>query len=181
MVIRLVIFLSAVVCLSCNRSLDNASYRAWIQDYANGLHVRKISSDFVFDVQYQPHDYLRVAHSNQGDNLQYYLLKIGVENSNETIIDHNTADIVERQRRNYYYSYRFQDDIFLEEDTVRLPCVLFHFQNSGLARHQTFLLAFEDPLGRSSKRSTLVLESGLLSALPIKIRISKDNIPSLNL
>lgn len=180
----LVFFVFVVTFSSCNAPLDRASYQNWIQDYDNGLHVRQSFSNYVFDLQYQPHDYLRAigqTKSVQGDSLQYYILKISVEDRDESIIDYNAIDVLEKQHRVYYYSFRFQNDIFLEEDGERLPCVLFHFENSDLIRHRMFLLGFENPRSGSSTESTLVVESERLSALPIKIRISKNNIPSLQI
>jgi hypothetical protein len=172
---------------SCNSPLPSDAYVAWVRDYDNGLHVMKQFSGYNFDLQYQPLQYVMLQRTGQavvatkenGTTLQYYTLAISLENKTADLINYNVADISERQRKLYYFSYEFQHDISLEENGKILPCALFHFErDNGISNISTFVLAFEGS-ANESKEATLVINSGHFSALPVRIKISKDNIPSL--
>lgn len=169
-------FCSFFILASCTRLVTESEYKAWIRDYDNGLHVRKTVSDFVFDLQYQPVDYLKLARdpSQAIDNtLQYYLLTIGVNNSESNLLNYEIGNLTEKQKRIYYFSYTFQNDIFLENGNEKLPCVLYHFEQSiGTSNERTFVLAFEDQNFHDEAR--LVIQSDFFGSFPIKIKVSKS-------
>lgn len=183
--VLLCFFLSGC-CISCNSALSRDAYVAWVRDYDNGLHVKKQFSGYDFDLQYLPSQYVMLQRSGavtEGQDgqatLQHYTLSVSLENKAADLISHNIANSIEKQQKLYYFSYEFQQDITLEENGKVLPCALFHFEKgSGLSNVSTFVLAFENSEVPSAE-ATLVISSEHFSALPIKIKISKDNIPSL--
>jgi hypothetical protein len=152
-------------------------------------------SEFTFDVQYQPHDYafilqggiptatdLEVFKKNNS-SIQHYILKIALKGGGADIISHGVVDEMDQQQKLYYFSYRFQDDISLEENGEVIPCTLFHFERqSDLSGGRTFVLGFENAASSkapSDRNAQLVIKSPYFSSLPIKIKVSKNNIPSL--
>jgi hypothetical protein len=167
---------------SCTRSLDRDEYVRWVSDYENGLHVSKESAPFIFDVQYQPTEYLAILdHSDlqEGNAMQRYVLKVSMVDPKDNLITHSISTLAEKQQRLYYFSFLFQNDLFLEENGEELPCVLFHFEQSGVGNYQTFLLGFEHPKKGHGTESKLVVKSEKFGSLPIKIKISKQDIPTV--
>lgn len=184
---------SAISCIfvvtcftSCNSALSSDAYVSWVRDYDNGLHVRKQFSAYNFDLQYLPSQYVMLQRKgtasgaqDDGSALQHYTLSVNLENKAADLITYNISNNADRQRRLYYFSYEFQQDITLEENGKVLPCALYHFEKgSGVSNISTFVLAFENN-GGVSQEATLVINSAHFSALPIRIKVSKDNIPSL--
>jgi hypothetical protein len=172
---------------SCSGALKREEYIKWVQNPKNGLHTIKEVNGFVFDLQYQPPDYvwLQSGGHNQpqlaagSEKIQHYLLTISLVDSGLDILSDKVINNGEKQERLYYFSYVFQNDIQLEENGKLLPCVLFHFERpQDLRKERTFLLGFETPEQRA-EMAKLVIRSEQFGSLPIKIRISKENIPTL--
>lgn len=162
----------------------------WVRDYKNGLHVKKTFSSFVFDLQYQPSDYVTVLKNDASPvskgghdtNIEYYTLKVSLTDPRRDIINFESQSGAEAQRRKYYFSYLFQEDVYVEENGKRFPCVLFHFERPEFQKTGTFVLGFERPEGSLPGTETrFVIESPYFSSLPIKIAISKTDIPSLKI
>ncbi|HEY0770102.1 MAG TPA: hypothetical protein VGD31_07180 [Sphingobacteriaceae bacterium] len=172
----------ALVAASCSSSLDRDEFIAWVTDYENGLHVKQEHEPYIFDLQFQPADFVRLQRQDNTTHadlkaMQYYTLKIGT-NGQGDFLSTGVSSHIEKQQKLYYFSYLFQDNIKLhEENGDVLPCVLYHFEK-GLNKESTFVLGFENPLPLS-KSASLVLESEEFGSFPVKIKISKDNIPSL--
>lgn len=178
----------------CNSKLDSNQYIKWVRDTENQLHVKTSASNFVFDVQYQPADYILLQRAGgqidknryaslreEVQSIQYYTLTISVADEKTDFIDFNVHDLSEKQRKLYYFSYEFQNDIQVMEDGKLLPCVLFHFERPvDLKPARTFVLGFEN-LNPQSKESTLQISSRYLGGEPVKIKIVKENIPTLEL
>jgi len=183
---KVVKLLLGVICfvlvVSCSRSLERDEYARWVKDYNNGLHVRKKFSEFVYDVQYQPIQYLSLQSSEPLErNLHYFVLKISLEDPAYDLISYQAASPEELQQRLYYFSYHFQEDLQLEQDGQLTPCVLFHFEQSDLRSDRTFVLGFERLPNPESTQLRLMIQSPLLSTLPIKINTNVGDIPSLKL
>lgn len=179
------ITLLLVIAASCQSELDERKYVAWIEDPKNELHVVKSSADFVFDLQYQPSEYRSIqlgkktpyqeVGSKQGT--QQYLLKIIGKNLQYDWI--KTGSQQEVQNNLYYFSYQFQEDIYIEENGEVLPCELLHFEQSqNTGSKKVFLLSFESRFSES-KTATLVINSEYFGSLPIRMKISKGNLPKL--
>jgi hypothetical protein len=189
---RLCLCMFILLGISCSGKLDRSEFIEWIRDPKNGLHVQKQSGDYWLDVQYQPASYMVLQRNaaigkeefakeiEKNENLQYYLLKIGVLHQNIDFLSYQVQSLAEKQQKLYYYSYSFQNDIQLEDAGELLPCVLYHFERSSAVKgSRTFVLAFENK-HRESVEAKLIINSSSLSSLPIKIKISKDT-PALNI
>jgi len=162
----------------CSSSLDQDQYVAFVNDTKNRLHVIEHFKEFVFDVQYQPADYLKLKSTRQdaenpNPEWQYYVLNIGVRGATTDIERYLSTSDAELQRHRYHFSFHFQNDLSLEQEGVALPCLLFHAEQSLKSGHfKTFVLAFENKFPES-KESKLVIKSDLFDSLPLKIKISK--------
>ncbi len=175
--------------ISCATKLDKKEYILWVQDPKNDLRVIKESNGFVFDLQYQPEDYLwlqvneqtRSLTNVQPDNIQHYLLTISLINNELDLINSNIENNSEKQEKLYYFSYLFQNDIQLEENGKLFPCVLFHFEQSPkLKNARTFVLGFEN-LNQETTEAKLIIQSEQFGSLPIKMKIVKEDIPTLKI
>lgn len=189
---RLCLCVFLLLGISCSGKLDRKEFIEWIRDSKNGLHVQKQSGDYLLDVQYQPPSYMVLQRNptigaeefikeiEKKENLQYYVLKIGVLHKNIDFLSYEVESSIQKQQKLYYYSYSFQNDIQLEDTGELLPCVLYHFERSADVKgSRTFVLAFENK-HRESIEAKLIINSSSLSSLPIKIKISKDT-PALNI
>jgi hypothetical protein len=170
----LLLLLLAVLCQGCNR-LGKAEYLAWVTSYENGLHVKRAQNNFVFDVQYQPLDFIQLTNPSKNiDSFQYYMLKISSADGVGNIVSNGAQSPIEVQQNQYYFSYTFQQDIYLEDNGVKYPCLLFHFeQSTGRVNEKTFLLGFDNTF--DSQEVKFVIDSDHFSSLPIRIKISKRN------
>ena len=177
----------------CAGPLNEKDYIAWVQDYDNGLRVTREANNFVFDLQYQPAEYVWLQR-NKGDikreeirndksamdELQYYTLTIGVKDNLADFVDYSVQSINEKQEKLYYFSYGFQHDIKLEENGRTLPCVLFHFERTlDLKPTRTFVLGFENS-DETTTEAKLIIDSDWLGSIPVKMKVSKENIPTLS-
>lgn len=178
-----------VLLMSCTCKMDAGEYGKWVRDYSNGLHVKKTTGGYVFDVQYMPPDYLKLrrdqisltSHEGFKDGegaLFYYELNITPEQDGNDLIGSSVSNAREKRELLYYFSYHFQNDLYLEVGEDRLPCVLYHFERaSDLKPGRTFLLGFESPVS-SGYDTLLVIDSPVFGSIPIKIRITNANTPT---
>ncbi len=174
---------------ACSGSLDRESYIAWVQNYDNGLRAKQQSAGYFFDAQYLPEVYRQLQAGQEPtvqedtastDGLQHYKLTIGFEERGKDFIKGTGNIKSEQEQRLYYFSYRFQNDIYLEVGKDRLPAMLYHFERAGdLRSERNFVLGFAQK--PDNKEVALVIESPFFGAQPIKINISKDHIPTLSL
>jgi len=169
---------------SCMSKLDDQSYIQWVRSYDNGLHVRKESGGFLFDVQYLPKEYRWLQDKSNAltdDGLEYYTLTISPRDEGQDLLMAIAQDEIQYQRLVYYLSYGFQQDLVLETEGVRYPCVLYHFERpADMKNSRTFMLGFEKA-ETASEQVRLIIESEVLSSLPVHIKIVKSNIPALAL
>ena len=167
----------------------------WIQDYNNGLRVQKIVGDYKLDLQFTPIDYVLLQREMNGTNssehetgekaalegFQYYILTVSALPEGKDFINHNIDSQSDKQKKLYYFSFLFQQDIQLEEGENLLPCVLYHFERSAdVNGSRKVVLGFENP-AKEAKEARLVITSDEFGSLPIKIKISKNNIPTLKI
>lgn len=183
----LVICLMAVIC-SCSGNMSKDEYSRWIKDYDNGLHVKTTEGDFVYDVQYVPAEWKNFqtvsyagSSADSTDGLQYYMLTIGSTTEGTDLVDFGISSLEEKQRKLYYFSYLFQNDITLIEGDESLPCVLYHFEkDASMRKSRTFVLGFEST-AVAAEEVKLNINSPWLGIAPVSIHISKRNIPHLAL
>jgi hypothetical protein len=180
-----VVLMIGIISGCSSRQLDSDEYFQWVRDEQNGLHIVKDLSELEIDLQYTPLEYLVLQRSASGETshqhdfsgLQYYTLKIRAKSGD--LLLHTVTNEADKQRRLYHFSYTFQNLLTLEEGQSRMPCVLYHLEQSMDANgYRTFLLGFENSKN-AAETARLVINSEFISALPVKLNISKKNIPTV--
>ncbi len=184
---------------SCERSLAPAQLVAYIQNPDNGLHKNKKVGQLQVDLQYQPTasviaNELRKNQITQEEyeqrvpdleSLQYFTLKLSVDEPGKNISTFDISHPQEEQERLYYLSFLMKHDIRLIEGQDTLAPVLYHFERSyDLADHRTFVMAFENKTPHNIEDKTFVFHSDLLGTGPIKLKFKENdlqNTPQLKL
>jgi hypothetical protein len=179
---------------SCHRDLSAEEYVDWVRDYKNGLHVKATEGNFTYDVQFQPSEYVLlqrfgsslnekiVKRELPGVNTTHFVLLNVVADGKKDFLDIAGSDPSERQKVDYYFSYLFQNDLHLEDGEQILPCILYHCEkNTRIPGARTFVLGFNKPNSSATTTVKLVSRCGLLSSLPVKVSISKSDIPGISL
>jgi hypothetical protein len=190
-------FILAVTFLfSCNeKHLSPKEYSAWVKDYKNGLHKKKIIDDLTFDAQYKPVDFILLkegilSDSKQGEERKkelkdFYSFNLNISDREGDFIKGNVSSEEELNRRQYYFSFSFRNDIYLMEGENKIPCTLFHYERSyDLKAAKTFVLGFKKEIANSEKDKTLVIDSRELGLGIVKINFDyKDfnKIPKIKL
>lgn len=160
---------------------EDENYASWVRDYKNGMHVRQEQNDLAFDLQYQPAEFLwiqrngsydakRFESQQQGvDDLQYFVLNIySSDGRHDVIAQRSQGDEQLSKELLYYFSYRFQNDISIENGGERQPCALFHYEQHGT---KSFVLGF--PKGEKSVNEvTFLINSPVLDSIPVRIKIA---------
>lgn len=191
----------AVACLpcllpllsGCSSALTPEAYLQWVESYDNPLHQQRRAGAYVFDLQYKPAPYLRMqqegvhfspASLRSGeatDAMQYYTLTLGLADGKSDFLDYQVTTVAGQQEKLYYFSYGFQEHIYLLENGQKLPCLLFHFERSyDLKPTRTFVLGFDNP-GGSAAPATVVIDSPWLQSGPVQFHINKTNTPTIKI
>lgn len=193
-------FLLILFSVACQKEYLATDLVQHIKLPENGLLKKKQFGEIVVEAQYKPLSYIiaNEIQSNQIDKkvfdkryeelkgLQYLNLKITTSSTNEhNITNYNVFSDAAQQDRLYYLSYRMKEDIVLIEGEREIPCALYHFERSyDIAKHRTFVLAFERTAFTETEDKTLVLDTPVLNTGPIKIKFKAEdinNIPPLKL
>lgn len=167
-------------------------YVAWVKDYDNGLHQQRAVGEYVFDTQFKPIAYMMLK-QNQGklptaqaleeykteaEGEVYFDLKLGPKSGNVDLLRFNAASQDEYQQRVYYFSFKFQESIYLEQDGKKIPCSAYHFERAyNLKNNRSFLLGFSNV--DIAKPASLVIDSDLLKTGPVKFNFDWKELPSL--
>jgi hypothetical protein len=109
-------------------------------------------------------------HIAETSALEYYDLRIEVENGQEELLKHNLASAEQYDKRVKYYSFGLQNDVFLVNGADTLPCVMTHFERAfDIAPYATFQLAFPKQKDSTSDKIIIVhdkiFEKGILKFL----------------
>lgn len=175
------IVVTVIVLTSCRPQPGDKEFVSWVRDYDNGMHVRHLQNDLAFDLQYQPSEYVwmqrngnfdsKVFNSQRAelDQMQYFLLSIRSSDGQNDVITHRAnRDVELTNKLLYYFSYRFQDDIVVDEGPRRWPCTLYHYEQHGT---KSFVLGF--PKGTDVTTDvTLMIDSPVLDSIPVRIKVS---------
>ncbi|MEJ0034178.1 MAG: hypothetical protein WDO15_29315 [Bacteroidota bacterium] len=181
---RLFLFAIAISCLlSCRPQAGDENYVSWVRDYQNGMHVRQVQNDLAFDLQFQPSEYVWLQRNGNFDadafeskradldQMQYFTLNIYSSDGKTDIVKQRAEGDEDREKELlYYFSYRFQNDISVDDGSRQLPCTLFHYEQHGT---KSFVLGFEK--GEASLEDvTFIINSPLVDINPVKIKVSTD-------
>lgn len=181
-----------LVAMGCNQTLDKVEFVDWVRQNMN---KEKTRGDYLFEVLHRPAEYEVLMRHGKSigeesfreekaklDGMTYYELKIGVKGGKEDIMNYQSGNAQEKQQRIYYFSYDFQEDIYLEINGQKIPCALFHFERSyDLANTRKFMLGFSLGNDTTIETTTLVLNSQLLNTGPVKFKFDHTKQPVLAL
>jgi hypothetical protein len=161
-----------IICLGGCKPLSQNEFTNWISDLNNGCHVTKEVGKFVLDIQYIPD--MAERKTTAGKKV---MLKIATVEG-EDLLQQGVATSEDWQKANYYYSFNFQEDLFIEVDGKRVPCSLFHFEKSMTSKNQRiFHLLFDDT--SAEKDFYLVIDSPKLYSLPIRVKLRNSDLPKV--
>lgn len=184
---------------ACKNEVLPSELVGYVANPENGLHKIKTVGDLKVDLQYKPLAYMISnelrkndipqsafqQRASELDGLQYYNLKLSVDQPGKDITNYEVYDDAAQQNRLYYLSFGMKQDISLVQGQDTLKPVLYHFERSfNLTKHRTFVVAFKEHDLEHQLDKTFVLESPELGTGPIKLKIQKDdlqNTPSLKL
>src|SRR5690606_15120299 len=107
-----------------------------------------------YQIQYKPYDYIlnqeRLSANFRNQRLEelqgmhYFNLKLFPVDGQDLLKSRSSTN-VEYQQAIYYYSFHFQDQVFMIEGNDTLRCELFHFvRDHGLSPELNFVLGFPD-------------------------------------
>lgn len=169
--------------------LPVTEYIQWVESADNGLRVKKTISDYTFEVQYKPLDYVvlqdqkrnnlkpaeLVTEKNAISDMQYYTFRIEVPKGQDANKFGLNGD-QEFYARLEYFSLEMQQDLLLIENGDTLPCLMFHYERTyGIDPRATFVMAF--PANRNKPADKTFLFSGdRLGVGPVLITISGNDI-----
>lgn len=169
----------------CTGKMSREAYMHWVQDYANGLHLKQQISPYVVDLQYMPAAYRWYQRHKeeypsedtaQEADFQYYLLKIGFEDGQTDLIKGNTQDKSVWKNRSYYFSFELEHHIRLMADGKSYPCVLYHFERADdIKAERKFVLGFEAP---ESQYATLTIDAPVISTQPVSFNVTPSKLPN---
>jgi hypothetical protein len=182
------------VLVSCKeKELLPLEYIRWVKDYGNGVHKRKQVGDVIIDLQYKPADFIivnelkggvpdEVAYKQRMDELssmQYFVLTLDIADTKSDFLKYGVHNEKEYYDKLYYYSFAFQNDIFLMDGEEKLPCKVFHFERSyDLKRSRSFVLGF----ARDKKNTAdkiLMIDSKVLDLGIVKVKLDQKDINSI--
>jgi hypothetical protein len=175
-------------------ALPPIDYIKWVKDPANGLDVSKKIGDVIYSIQYEPAEYIvanmkkdtllnstvmRKEISNY-QGMEYYIIQLKNAKSNTDILTLDLASKEEYYSREGYFSFDFQNDIYLVKGEETIPCTMFNYVPTyGISPHIDFLVAFVDKKDESNNASedrTIVIEDKIFNNGTIKLQVKKENI-----
>ena len=190
-VIKQLIVLSLILLtgISCSSELDSTEFMEWVKHPENGLHRTKTLSPYEFDAQLKPIAYIALQEKGSGlkksefdqlaeaeKDIVYIDLQVGLEGSEMDMLQYKSEGLVDYKERLYYYSFRFEHDLYLEQNGQKIPCSMYHFERSfSLKGSRRFLLGFE--VKDHTHPVTLVINSEVLGLGVVKIKF--DNTQEL--
>lgn len=187
------------LCIGCGKEvLDKTSYKAWIENYQNGLHKQKEVGVLVTDVQYISSDYMllqemavevmgeeaRKERKTALDKTLFFKVRLSINQEGATIMNYGIQAPQEQTARSKYFSFDMQDDLYLEVGGKKKKCGLYHFEEGyDLTTTRTFMLGFSQEEAEKDQNKTLVLDIPIFNTGPIKIQFQEEafkQIPELN-
>lgn len=163
-----------------------------VEDRENGYVREKKIENFTYTAYQKPTEYLlakaRIEKGNDSlsandfEDLQYFDLRIRVEDFNQEFMKYDLSDAGQYKDRVNYCAFNMQNDLKLVEGKDTLRCVLFHFERTfNTVPYGHFLLAFEKGSIKTNTIKTLIFRDGLFnngilkfSFQPKKITIKKS-------
>ena len=111
--------------------------------------------------------------------MEYYELKIQIDDFIEETIKYELQDMTEYQNRLSYLSFNMQKDLTMKVNDNKLaPCKLYHYERTyGLAPYTKVLIGFsKEDIGESTLERTIILNDRLFNKGLIKFNYSSSTL-----
>ncbi len=174
--------------------LSVKDYIMWMQDLKNGFRKEKNMGDLNFILQYKPYEYiicmeereekiydtLLKSRINDLSGIQYYDLKILLNEKEGELLKYNLSSNDEYEKRIKYFAYEMQNDIELVEGNDTLPCILYHFERTyDVAPYCTVLVGFNKKEGDSEKQRTFLFHDKTFNKGLLKFTFKENRLKNL--
>jgi len=175
-------------------SLAPIDYIKWLKDPANGLDVSKKMGNIIYTIQYETPEFI-VANLKKDpilkssvlkteavnyQGMEYYILQLKNAKSNTDVLTLSLESKDEYYTRESYFSFDFQNDIYLVRGDDTVPCAMFNYiPNYGISPHIDFLVAFVNKKTGSNSATvdrTIVIEDKIFNNGIIKLLVKKEDI-----
>lgn len=186
---RLVTILVVCLLASCQSEVTSEQYIDWLHAKENGLLQLKEVGGYNLELLHQPCEFLQIvkkksettpsAKAGDGcDDLITFRLRVWPKDSEKNILNYGTVSAVELQRRISFYSFEFQNRIWLEVGGEKFYPALFHFErNYDVSNKRTFVIAFEKPSAINDW--SFVIDNSYFGAGMIRFLYEKDLIQAI--
>ncbi|MGE3823811.1 MAG: hypothetical protein AB7G44_06270 [Bacteroidia bacterium] len=200
--IKCVLLLSVVVFYSCSavNKVSPVDYVKWVEDENNGLKRTKEIGDYIFELQYQPLEYMALREvkdinnvtsaemdsvKNQLSGLDYYKLKIKSVNDASNPLSTGLGSNDKYYYRLEYFANEVKNDLSLVNGNDTILCALHHFEyNHNIVPYHTILIGFENNAEQKIESRTFIYNDKILGTGAVKFIFDKndlENIPGLSL
>ncbi|WP_143961178.1 hypothetical protein [Litoribacter populi] len=177
-------FLILILFGACQANLDPVQYLNWSKTNRKVGFSSATTPNYKVEIQYQPRelvflqrggadldDFQKIALWKEIDQMEYYKLDLfpvpGLE------INHQDQ---------YYFSYRFAEDIILEKSGVRQNPDLFHYERSNaLSSKKTFVLAFQKIAPTKAGAAKILIQNDRIAPSSLELEINTNKFPKLKL
>ncbi|MBT0813059.1 hypothetical protein KIH41_17355 [Litoribacter ruber] len=174
----------SLLIMGCQPTLDPHQYMVWSQ----GNHDIGVSSheteSYRVSLRYQPKELIflqrggaHLPESNQEvlwkeiEGMDFFTVELTPKGAEKVTLEDN-----------YYFSYRFSEDIELEGAGQAAGPVLFHYERSNdLGSKKTFVMGFETPMGADGARKKVRIYNERISPAPIELEVQTNKFPKLRL
>lgn len=158
---------------------------SFVDNKANGFIKSKTIGQISYYGILKPSDYLlsqkkleekntRLS-KNDFEDLQYFDLRIKVEDFNREFIKYDLENAGQYQARVQYCAFNMQQDIKLIDGSDTLSCVLYHYERSfDIVPYGHFTLGFENKKSDVVNTKTLVFYDNLFNNGIIKLNFSPE-------
>jgi len=188
-------FFLLMALFSCSgpKELSPIDYYKWVEDFGNGLHKEHQIGDLLFDVQFEPTDFVICKSGLLNDLRSIQELDSIRKNYDSSVyITVTLKDVAGRdpllhdingdaQTALYYFQYKFQKDIYIisEDRKTKVFPVLFHFERFYTVNNcRVFLLAFDKKDIPMDKDISLSIDSDYLTSGMVQFYFSDKIIAS---
>jgi len=161
-------------------------YVQWVRDERNGLRIKKQDGNYVYELQYQPIEYLVVLQERSEEikastlkeeakkrgDLHYFTFKMATTKGKGILSD---KDLFIENKEIYLLS-GLQQDFMLTEGNDTLNCVMLHFESANnLVPYDQCVLAFEKSENPTSD-IVFLFRAEKYSDEWVKIPIKRENL-----
>ncbi|HVD97456.1 MAG TPA: hypothetical protein VNB90_04570 [Cytophagaceae bacterium] len=190
---KILILLLFVALASCNSPKSPVELQKWVEENDHGLNKKKSIGEYQLEFQYKPLSYVLCKEAQPGWNaknykaredelkgLEYYDVLLSVDGAKDIVSYQNESKDQQFYDKQYYLSFGFQNDIWLETDSVRVPCVLYHFERTyDLSNKRKIVLAFQLPENQKQKDRVLVINGERLGFGIVRTIFENNDIQSV--